>query len=204
GPGRFTLALAPRVATVTAVDPSTRMLGIVRREAKRRGLANIECLPGRWQDVDVAPADILICSYVLPLVADAGAFLAKMEAARRHTAFLYLNAASIDLLLDPLWRHFHGRPRRAAPTWLDAVALLRELGLDPRFEVIELPTRSRWASVDEAVKAYVDNLLLTNTAAVRKELRQLLSAWLLPRNGKLGPPVRTTPAAIISWGEARR
>lgn len=199
GPGRFSLAMAPRVAEVVAVDSSAVMIDLLAKRARKLGLANVRGVVGRWEDVDVPVADVVICSYVLPLVADAAGFLRKLDAGARHRAFLYLGAASLDFLFDPLWRHFHGRPRTLGPTYLDAVAVLDEIGVRADVEVVELPTRSRFADVNAAAKAYRDQLLLPNEPDVRRELRRLLSSWLVEDKGKLRPPARSTPAAIVSW-----
>jgi SAM-dependent methyltransferase len=202
GPGRFTLALAPHVAAVTAVDPSARMLDICRRKARRLGLENVGCVHGRWEDAVVAPADLAFSSYVLPLIADAPRFLAKLDAAAGERALLYLGAFSLDAVLDPLWRHFHGRPRKPGPTYLDAVDVLRELGLAPDVEVVEVPTRARFSTLAAAAKDYREQLCVPDTPEARRELRTLLSSWLVPRGDALGPPLRTTPAAILSWRPA--
>ena len=199
GPGRFTLALAPYVAGVTAVDPSGAMLDICRTQARRLGVDNVTCVHGRWEDVDVAPADVAFSSYVLPLIADAPRFLGKLDASARQRAFLYLGAFSADAVMDPLWRHFHGRPRKPGATYLDAMDVLRELGLRPEVEVVEVTSRARFATVAEAARDYREQLCLPDTPEVRKELRGLLATWLVPRDGGLGPPLKTTPAAIISW-----
>jgi len=202
GPGRFSLAIAPRVKRVVAVDSSAVMVGIVAKRARQLKLANLEGVVGAWPDVTVDPASVSVCSYVLPLVADAKRFLRRLDACTTERAFLYLGAASLDFLTDPMWRHFHGRPRRPGPTYLDAVAVLAELGIDAEVEVVELPTRARHQSLNAAVKAYADQLLLPDDASVRRELRGLLSAWLVEDEGGLRPPVRTTPAAIVSWRPA--
>ena len=200
GPGRFTLALAPHVTAVTAVDPSTGMLDICRRLARRQGLANVTCVHGRWEEVDVAPAEVAFASYVLPLIPDAAGFLRKLDEAATRRAFVYLGAFSPDAVMDPLWRHFHGTPRKPGPTYLDAVDVLRELGLKPQVEVVEVPSRARFKTPAEAAKDYRDQLCLPDTPEVRKELRGLLADWLVPRDGVLGPPLRSVPAAIVSWG----
>lgn len=200
GPGRFTLALAPHVAAVTAVDPSKGMLDICRRQARAQRLANVSCVHGRWEEVDVAPADVALSSYVLPLIADAPRFLRKLDEAATQRAFLYLGAFSLDAVMDPLWRHFHGLPRKPGPTYLDAVDVLRELGLAPTVEVVEVPSRARFKTVAEAAKDYRDQLCVPDTPEARKELRGLLADWLVPRGGELGPPLKTVPAAVISWG----
>lgn len=199
GPGRFALAIAPRVERVVAVDSSAVMVGIVTKRARQLQLPNVEGVVGAWPDVDVAPASVSVCSYVLPLVADAKRFLHKLDTCTSDRAFLYLGAASLDFLTDPLWRHFHGAPRRLGPTYLDAVAVLAELGISADVEVVELPTRARHRNLNAAVKAYRDQLLLPDEPDVRRELRGLLSSWLVKEGEQLRAPVRTTPAAIVSW-----
>ena len=199
GPGRFALNLAPHVAEVVAVDPSAAMLRLLRRQARSRGLDNVRCVEGRWESVEVPPADVAFSSYVLPLVEDAPRFLAKLTGAARRRAFVYLGAFSADALFDPLWRHFHGAPRKPGPTYLDAVAVLREMGLEPAVEVVEVPSHTTFATVAEAVKEYRDHLVVPDTAPARRELQGLLESWLVRRDGALRPPWRALPAAVISW-----
>ncbi|MGH9183287.1 MAG: class I SAM-dependent methyltransferase [Acidimicrobiales bacterium] len=200
GPGRLALVLAPRVAQVTAVDPSPRMLAILRREARRRELTNVRAVEGAWEDVEVAPADVGICAYVLPMIADAAGFVARLGAFTRRRAFAELNAAGADVLVEPLWRHFHGAPRRPAPTYLDLVAILAEQGVVAEVEVVEVPVRTRFADLGAAVGSYRETLLLPRTAAALRELSGLLAAWLVRTgDGALRPPLRTTPVAIVSW-----
>lgn len=212
GTGRFSLALAPRVAEVVAVDPSAAMLRVLRRESRRLGLGNVRCIESRWQDAEVAtdgaggdrrrtvpPGDLVICSYVLPLIEDAAPFLAKLDAACRGRAFVFFNAVSNDALSDAFWRHFHGKPRRPAPTYLDAVAILRELGIEPEVETIEIPALVRYKTLDDAVSRYRETLLVDDTAAVRAELRSLLGSWLTRDREGFRLPVKTFPAVSISW-----
>jgi len=204
GSGRFALALAPHVAAVTAVDPSAGMLDVCRRQARRLGLTNVSFVHSRWEDADVPPADVAFSSYVVTLVPDAARFLAKLDAAATDRAFLYLGAYTADAIMDPLWRHFHGTSRKPGPTYLDALDVLRELGLEPEVEVVEVATRGRFKSVAEAAKDYRDQLCLADTPEVRKELRGLLAHWLIRRGDALVVPLKTLPAAVISWpGGAR-
>ena len=203
GSGRFTLVLAPHVAAVTAVDPSAGMLDVCRRQAKKLGLTNVTLVHSKWQDADVAPADVAFSSYVVTLVPDAARFLAKLDAAAGQRAFLYLGAYTADAIMDPLWRHFHGTSRKPGPTYLDAVDVLRELGVKPQIEVVEVATRGRFKSVADATKDYRDQLCLADTPEIRKELRGLLQHWLIRRGDALAAPLKTVPAAVISWTPSR-
>ncbi len=199
GTGRYALALAREAAHVTAVDPSAGMLAILRRDAQRLGLTNVSTVQASWQEAGTAVADIVACAFVLPLVADAPAFLTKLDGAARDHVFLYLGSYSADAVLDPLWRHFHGAPRVPGATYLDALAVLRELGIRPDVRVVETPNRRRFATLREAVDYYRDGLLLADTPQIRAELEALLGDWLLGRRGALRSPLRAIPAAIIHW-----
>lgn len=202
GTGRFALALARSVAHVTAVDPSSAMLDILQRDARQLGATNVTTVPATWEQASTAPADVAFSAFVLTLVPDARRFLAKLDAAARHHVLLYIGAYSGDAVLEPLWRHFHGAPRAPAPTFLDALAVLRELGIDPRVTAVEIANHRRYATVDEAVSFYRDALLLSDTDEVRFELGALLQDWLVGRKGALRAPLRTVPAAIVQWRPA--
>jgi 2-polyprenyl-3-methyl-5-hydroxy-6-metoxy-1,4-benzoquinol methylase len=85
GRGRFTLALARELAHVTAVDPSKGMLGVLKRAAAEQGLENITTVRATWEEAAVEQAEIAFSSFVMTVVADAPAFVRKLEAsARRH------------------------------------------------------------------------------------------------------------------------
>ncbi len=199
GPGRFALPLGARVGHVTAVDPSGAMLVALQREAGQLGLENLTAVQGRWEEATTEVADVVFSSFVLTLVPDGAAFLRKLEERARRHVFLYLGAYSGDAVLDPMWRHFHGAPRVPGPTYLDALALLRELGVEPEVKVIELPNRKRFATVDEAVEHYLEVLLVPHTPDMRAELAGLLPSWLMGRRGAFRSPLRTVLAAVIHW-----
>ncbi len=199
GTGRFALALAGGVRRVTAVDPSAGMLAVLRRDAEQMDLTNVTTVRGTWEEAATQVADVVFSAFVLTLVPDARRFVSKLDAAAREQVLLYLGAYCADAVLDPLWRHFHGAPRTPGPSYLDALAVLHELGIAPRVKVVEIANRRRFATIEEAVEHYRDWLLLPDTPEVRDELAALLATWLLGRRGALRSSLRTTPAAIVSW-----
>jgi len=199
GTGRFALALAAGGRRVTAVDPSGAMLDHLRRDAEQVGVTNVTTVRATWEEAATPVADVAFSAFVLTLVPDARRFVGKLDAAARDQVLLYLGAYCADAVLDPLWRHFHGAPRTPGPSYLDALALLRELGIVPQVKVVEVPNRRRFATIDEAVEHYLDGLLLPDIPEVRSELAALLATWLLGRRGALRSPLRAAPAAIIRW-----
>ncbi len=199
GTGRFALALAAGVGHVTAVDPSAAMLTILQRDARQLGATNLTTVTSTWQQARTAQVDVAFSAFVLTLVPDAVPFLRKLDAAARHHVLLYLGAYSADAVLDPLWRHFHGASRAPGPSFLDALAVLRELGIDARVDVVEIANHRRFATLDLAVDYFRDGLFLSDTPDVSAELAELLRRWLLGRTGALRSPLRTVPAAIVQW-----
>ena len=204
GTGRYALALAPSVAHVTAVDPSEAMLAILRREARRLSVRNLTAVTATWDDAEVEPADVAFSAFVLPLVPNGRSFVSKLDAVARRHAFLYLGAYSGDAVIDPLWRHFHGAPRAPGASYLDALAMLRELGIDPDIKVVDIPNRRRFATVDDAVDHYAEALLLDDDPDVRGELRGLLEHWLMGRRGAYRSPLRSVNAAIMRWSPRKQ
>lgn len=204
GPGRFTVAIAPRVRQVTAVDPSRKMLALLRKRAREEGIANVRTVHGAWQDVAVEPADVVLCAHVVTLVADVVPFVRKLDAAARRRVLLYVGGYAADGVLDPFWRRFHGSPRKPGASWVDALAVLEEEGLDVSVEVVEMRTWSRHETLADAVDAYRDQLVLPRTKEVDAELRRLLEPWLQRRKGYLCAPFRTQPAAILGWVPTQR
>ncbi len=200
GTGRFSLALAGNAREVVALDPSEGMLRILTEQARAQGVTNVRTVLGRLEDREDVIGDVVLCAHVLPVLPDARTFLARLDRVARRRVFVYLGAGSSDLRTDPLWRHFHGRSRPPLPTYLDAVAVLRELGIRVQVEVVEVPTSDRYATVAEAVEDHLDLLRLDDSEQVRAELSELLDTWLIRRpDGTLRAPVPALPAAILSW-----
>ncbi|HET7339267.1 MAG TPA: methyltransferase domain-containing protein, partial [Candidatus Dormibacteraeota bacterium] len=77
GAGRHTMPLAERLEWVTAVEPSEGMRShIAPRD-------NITVVASDWEDAEVAPADLVICSHVLYGIAEPEPFIAKIERSAR-------------------------------------------------------------------------------------------------------------------------
>jgi SAM-dependent methyltransferase len=200
GTGRFTLALAPHVKHITAVEPSAPMLDYLRQDASEQGLTNISLVQTTWQD---APgdlqADTVICSHVLYPIMDIVPFLAKLQAATRNTCYIYMRATHIDALTADIWLHFHNEERCLPPGYISALDVLYEMGIYANVEIVKIQSSLRFPSLDVAVEELVEQLILPNNDGTRDELRNLLRNWLIERDGILVPPVKEMACAIMWW-----
>ncbi len=200
GTGRHTLELAPRVARVTAVDPSAAMLGLLREDMAARGLTNVDAVQGEWLLTEVPPADVAICSHVLYPIADIEPFIRKLAASARQRVFIYLRVDPLPTDMG-LWAEFHGEELQGQPSHMDLLLALADTAIVPDVEIMHHRFTWTFGDVDEALAQVRNSLCLAEddasaTARLRTMLEQRLVRW---PNGRLGPDVGSPRSAIISW-----
>lgn len=204
GTGRHTLALAPHVTSVTAVDPSAAMLGLLQEDVTEQKLANVTVVQSEWLQADVPPADAVVCSHVLYPIADVVPFIRKLDASARERVYVYLR-------IDPLptdfglWQEFWGAPLTLQPTAYDLFGVLAQLNIAADFEVVEHRFTWTFASLDEAVPQVRNSLCLREddeaaTAKVRALLEERMVPW---PEGRIGPAIGSARSAIVSWQPTR-
>jgi SAM-dependent methyltransferase len=200
GTGRFSLALAPLVQHVTAVEPNAAMLQYLRQDVAAQGLTNVSFIPTTWQEAPAnLRADIVICSHVLYPIREIEPFVAKLDAATLRACYLYLRATHFDALTAHLWQHFHGDERCLPPGYIHALDVLYDMGIYADVEVVQSPQSLLFPSLDDAVTALSEQLILPDDQKTRDELRRLLADWLIERDGMLRPPGDDLVCAIVSW-----
>lgn len=198
GTGRFALALAPLAHSVTVVEPNTTMLDYLRQDAAEEDLTNISYVPTTWQDAPAdLRADVVLCSHVLYPIWDIDVFAAKLRAATLRTCYIYMRAIHFDSNTSHLWQHFHGDERRPAPGYIHALDVLYEMEVYANVEVVKIPWIMQYPSLDVAVEEMLEQLILPDDEQTRTELRELLTEWLVERNGMLVPPVDDQACAIM-------
>jgi SAM-dependent methyltransferase len=207
GTGRHTIALAPLVNHVTAVEPSQAMREFLEADASERGLHNVDVVPAVWMDADAGIADVVICSHVLYPIGDVVPFVSKLDASARERVWVYLRADPLPTELG-LWSEFYGVPLQPQPVHMDLINVLAQIGIFADVEIVEHRFTLTFADLDEAVEQMRNGLCLREgDAAAETKLRGLLQQRLSPReDGRLGPEVSSARTAIMSWpgGSLRR
>jgi 2-polyprenyl-3-methyl-5-hydroxy-6-metoxy-1,4-benzoquinol methylase len=132
GGGAAAFALVGAVTAVTGTDQQQNMLDLFAADATIRGLPCRTVL-GRWPDTAAAAgtADVVVSHHVLHNVVDLPPFLAALTGAARRGVVVEMLEQHPMAWLDPLWERFHDLHRPTSATTDDAVAVLRELGVDP-------------------------------------------------------------------------
>ena len=186
GGGAASLPLCPPAATVTAVDQSPQMLERFADLAARQAIDHCE-VEGLWPDVatQVGAVDVVVCNHVFYNVADLVPFATALTDHARRRVVVEITAEHPQALLNPLWKHFHGLERPTRPTAVDAVAVLRELGLDVGVEEFDGPMRWQNHQHDDVV------------AFMRRRL--CLPAERDPEVAALLPPPVARPHVALWW-----
>jgi SAM-dependent methyltransferase len=143
GGGAAAFALAERATHVTGADQQQDMLDAFAAEAERRGVPHHTVL-GRWPGAaaEAGSADVVVSHHVLHNVVDLPPFLLALSSAAGRGVVVEMMGEHPLAWLDPLWERFHGLRRPPSATTDDAVAVLRELGIEPavqRWERVSPP-----------------------------------------------------------------
>ncbi len=200
GTGRFSLALAPLVNHIIAVEPSKAMLDFLRQDSAENELWNLSFVQSTWQEApENLQADIVICSHVVYPIRDIEPFLLKLHKASLQCCYIYARASHIDALTADIWRHFHHNERCMPPSYIHVLDVLYEMGMYVNVEIVSLPPSLRYPSLDIAVHEMAEQLILPEDEKTLLELRDMLGEWLVEIDGMLVPPGQKMQSAIIWW-----
>ena len=141
GAGRYAAPLADRLDWVTAVEPSQGMRDLIPPKD------NMTVIATSWEHAEAAPADFAICCHVLYGVADAPAFIRKLEAAATERVFIELRYGQLLTASDPIWELMTGSRRARQPEFADLWNLLLEMGIEADVNALEYEGFESWPDV---------------------------------------------------------
>lgn len=141
GVGRAAFARAGRAGSFVGNDRQQDMLDVFTSVARERDL-DARTVLGEWPAAaqESGRADVVVCHHVLHNVVDLPSFVGALTAAARLGVVVEMSGEHPLAWLDPLWSRFHGLVRPRPATTDDAVAVLREFGIEP--------TVTRWERTD--------------------------------------------------------
>lgn len=145
GTGRHAVPLAGRAEWVTAVEPSEGM------RAQMEPRDNMTVVASTWEDAEVAPADIVICSHVLYGVADVVPFIAKLDRSARERVFIMLRESELPHPATSIRKITRGESGPRMPRFSDLFMLLLEMGIAPDVSFLRYPMATRYSGMDEAI-----------------------------------------------------
>jgi ubiquinone/menaquinone biosynthesis C-methylase UbiE len=196
GAGRcaMSLPLRPPAQRIVAVDSAPAML-----ENSPAG----ETILGRWPDVaaQAKQASVVVCGHVLYNVADLAPFITALnEAATGRVVIEITRSHPRNRALErELWKHFWNLERPHGPTWEDAVAVIREAGIEPNVELWESEQRGGFSSLEELVSWMRRTVCLD--PAREDDVRPIVLKYTSERDGRWR--LSSEPRALTTlWWDA--
>ena len=177
GGGAMSRPLGATGAHVVAVDTSEEMLAASGADT---------LVLGRWPDAaaEAGVADVVVCGHVLYNCADLVPFVQTLSAAARHRVVVDITDAHPRATEEDrlLWRHFWGIERPDGPDWEDAVAVLREAGIEPEVERWQRRRGFSFDHLDHLVAGVRRRLCLP--AERDPEIHRLLAPLIVHEEGR--------------------
>ena len=200
GGGRLALPLALTCRAVTAVEPSPSMCAVFRETADEFNIRNVSIIESDWLNAAAEPADVTLCSNVLYVIPDVGAFVRKLDNHAGRLALVVMMRTPPRSQVHHVWEAVHGEPRLALPTVPQLLPVLDELGIRP--ELADLPEQPalRFDSREAAIAGIAPQLYVQPDTQEMQRLERFLDDSLVQEDGVWqlagAQPVQR---CVISW-----
>ena len=199
GTGRFALPLAYQVRRVVAVDASPAMLAELTGAAEAAGINNLTAIVARWEDAEVAPAELVICAHVVYPIREIGPFVGKLDVHVRRDGFIYMRVGQVDDWVAEAWQQVHGSTRLPHPDFRLLERVLQTQHIPATMELVSFTNRVTYADAGEAHDDLAERLGLQPGTAEPERLDEYLGNRLVPIPGGVGLPPRPVQGAIFYW-----
>jgi 2-polyprenyl-3-methyl-5-hydroxy-6-metoxy-1,4-benzoquinol methylase len=199
GTGAWSVLLSRYAKHITAVEPSSSMIKVMRESLAAENITNVSIVQASWPDVSVKPHDFSLCSHAMYGCADLAAFVRQMAACTRCMCFLLLRAPALDGVRAEAARHIWGQPLDS-PNFTIAYNILIQAGI---YANVLMENTGFWksrtsSSLSEALRNMKRYLGLNESSEHDEYLMKLLSRRLARKGGKyIWPP--EVRSALVYW-----
>jgi SAM-dependent methyltransferase len=128
GTGRWTIPLAQKIKSVTAVEPTSGMAEMLKENLDNAILRNVEVLSQTWEDATLSVHDIVVCAHGMYASNDLAAFVHKMERFSHKQCYMAIRLPPADGILSELSLKIHGC-RHDSPDAVIAYNALYTMGI---------------------------------------------------------------------------
>lgn len=200
GAGRFALPLALHCQHVTVVEPSASMGESLRQLATEAGIGNISLVASRWEDAEVAPADVVLSAHVIYSVVDIEPFVRKLVVHARTRVLMPTFVRPPMARFAPFWRPVHGEAKHDPPGLVEFMQVLWDMGIYPDVEMFPPSMPRPFRSRERALEMLRLRLCVIPGSAADARLQEAMRTLLVETPE--GYVIKDTPPgrlALISW-----
>jgi len=199
GTGGWAVPLARNARKVTALEPSSAMIQVMRENLESEGVDNVEIIQGPWPESEMEAHDFSLCSHAMYGCSDLTAFVHAMTKATRRTCFMLMRAPAHDGTMALAALRVWGQPHDS-PNFQVAYNAMLQMGLYPHVLMGAPDLWEPWEndSLEAAMEEVKHRLGLGSASEHDAFLRNLLESRLTFRDGKALWP-REVRSALIYW-----
>ncbi len=200
GAGKYALPLALRSRSVKVVEPSTAMGEVLEAEAKRARIENISVVKGLWEDVEVEPAQVVLCASVVYGITDLKPFILKLESHATDRVLILACMEPSQSIFSSVWEAVHEEGRNNLPGISELLSALWELEIYPDVEMFE-PTAGETVPNRETALQYLRQMLYVQPDTEKDQRLQALMDDLVVQtpDGLTIQGARPKRQVLISW-----
>ena len=203
GGGRLALPLALRCRHVTALEPSASMLEQLRAGADEAGITNLSVTQANWEDAEVEPADLVVCSHVVYGVVEIDHFLRKLDAHALERVAIFVFMDSPPSRFASFWRAVYGEQRLNMPALPELMAVLWQLGIHPNVEMLPTDARSAFESREDAIRQVGSFLWVSPGSEEEERLRAAAQELVVEDDdGFRIRGAKFRPNGLVTWKTA--
>jgi hypothetical protein len=197
GVGAFTVPLARRLKTVTALEPSPAMRECLGGTLARHRLANVAVLPVNWGAAPLPPHDLILVANVAPVFDDLEAFVVSATPLARRVVAIVQNVGpgTEKFYFGELYPLLLGREYPHRADYLRTLTVLHARGVFANVRIVEYDFDQPFADFDEAAAFWTNRLSLRQPDQIAK-LTEFLRGKLRREGGGWLAPMRRRSAAI--------
>ena len=199
GTGAWAALLSRHAKHVTAIEPSSSMIEVMRESLAAENITNVTIVRGSWPTVVVGPHDFSLCSHAMYDSLDLATFVRRMEACTRRMCFLLLRAPTLDGIRAEAARHIWGQPLDS-PNFTIAYNILIQAGIyaNVLMEDTGLWTPRTSSSLEEALSKMKRSFGLSESTEHDAYLMGLLRRRLTRKDNEYLWPSEVR-SALVYW-----
>ena len=200
GGGRLALPLALKCRRVVAVEPSPSMGSVFLQQSTEFGIENVSLVQARWEEAEVEPEDIVLCSHVLYVVRDIARFVRKMQNHARTLVMVVLFEAPPQSQIHHLWQQVHDETRLRLPGLHEFEEVLKSLDIDAQVDMLPSQPQRGFESSEQARDQLAERLFLAPKGDKIRRFEKLLPDLLEESNGLFRiRNVEPLAPGLVSW-----